>query len=78
MERYIYYINLRGKKTTPHHPYVEQAGWLSNEQVRRFMSFESSKLIGAGLATISICGTGVGIGIIFNGLILGFSRNPEL
>jgi F0F1-type ATP synthase membrane subunit c/vacuolar-type H+-ATPase subunit K len=57
---------------------VEQADRLSNEQVRRFMSFESSKLIGAGLATISICGTGVGIGIIFNGLILGFSRNPEL
>jgi len=41
------------------------------------MSFEASKLIGAGLSTISICGTGVGIGIIFNGLILGFSRNPE-
>jgi len=42
------------------------------------MSFEASKLIGAGLATISICGTGVGIGVIFNGFILAVSRNPEM
>jgi len=41
------------------------------------MLLEASKLIGAGLATISICGTGVGIGIIFNGLILAYSRTPE-
>lgn len=36
-----------------------------------------SKLIGAGLATISLAGTGVGIGIVFGSLILGVSRNPS-
>ena len=36
-----------------------------------------AKLIGAGLATISLAGTGVGIGIVFGCLILGTSRNPS-
>ena len=36
-----------------------------------------AKLIGGGLATISIAGSGVGIGIVFGSLILGLSRNPE-
>ncbi len=36
------------------------------------------KLIGAGLATISLAGSGVGIGIVFAGLIEGISRNPEM
>ena len=35
------------------------------------------KFIGSGLATISILGSGVGIGIIFNALILAYSRTPE-
>ena len=35
------------------------------------------KLLGGGLATISIAGSGVGIGIVFGALILGFSRNPD-
>jgi F-type H+-transporting ATPase subunit c len=35
------------------------------------------KLIGAGLATISLAGAGVGIGTVFGALILGFSRNPS-
>jgi F-type H+-transporting ATPase subunit c len=35
------------------------------------------KIIGAGLATISIAGTGVGIGIVFSALILAYSRTPE-
>jgi F-type H+-transporting ATPase subunit c len=39
---------------------------------------EASKFIGAGLATISLAGSGVGIGIVFAGLINGFSRNPSL
>ena len=36
------------------------------------------KLIGAGLATIGLVGAGVGIGVIFAGLITGLSRNPFL
>ena len=36
----------------------------------------ASKFIGAGLATISILGSGIGIGVVFNGLILAVSRNP--
>ena len=35
------------------------------------------KVIGAGCATISIAGTGVGIGIIFAALILAYGRTPE-
>jgi F-type H+-transporting ATPase subunit c len=37
---------------------------------------QSSKLIGAGLATISLAGTGVGIGLISGCLMLSVSRNP--
>jgi F-type H+-transporting ATPase subunit c len=37
-----------------------------------------SKFIGAGLATISLAGAGVGIGSVFSALILGLSRNPGL
>jgi F-type H+-transporting ATPase subunit c len=38
----------------------------------------SAKLIAAGLATISISGAGVGIGMVFSALINGTSRNPAL
>jgi F-type H+-transporting ATPase subunit c len=38
----------------------------------------ASKLIGAGLATISIAGAGVGIGLVFAALINGVARTPEL
>lgn len=34
------------------------------------------KLIGAGLATISLAGTGIGIGIIFAGFLNALARNP--
>lgn len=37
----------------------------------------AGKLIGAGMATISLAGPGIGIGIIFGCLILGVSRNPN-
>ena len=37
---------------------------------------QAAKYIGAGLATISLAGSGVGIGIVFAGLIEGVSRNP--
>lgn len=38
---------------------------------------QCAKLIGGGLATISISGTGVGIGLIFASLINSYSRTPE-
>lgn len=42
------------------------------------MLLQAAKFIGAGLATIGLAGSGIGIGTIFAGLILGFSRNPNL
>ena len=42
------------------------------------MLLQCSKLIGAGLATISLIGSGVGIGLVFSALILAISRNPLL
>lgn len=42
------------------------------------MNLESAKYIGAGLATISLAGSGTGIGIVFSGLLVSFSRNPSL
>ena len=41
------------------------------------MLLAAAKLVGAGLATISIAGTGIGIGIIFAALINSYSRTPE-
>ena len=35
-----------------------------------------AKLIGAGMATIGLAGTGVGIGSIFGGLLIASGRNP--
>jgi F-type H+-transporting ATPase subunit c len=39
---------------------------------------EAAKLIGAGLATIGVAGSGVGIGNVFGALISGYARNPSL
>jgi F-type H+-transporting ATPase subunit c len=39
---------------------------------------EAAKYIGAGLATISLAGSGVGIGNIFSGFLIALSRNPSL
>ena len=39
---------------------------------------QSAKLIGAGMATVSITGVGVGIGVVFAGLLNAYSRNPSL
>jgi len=38
--------------------------------------FESAKVIASGLATISLAGTGVGIGVVFAGLMQAVARNP--
>ncbi len=42
------------------------------------MIVQAAKLIGAGLATISIAGAGVGISIIFASLLTASARNPSL
>ena len=39
---------------------------------------QASKLVAAGLATISLAGSGVGIGIVFAALITAIARNPFL
>jgi F-type H+-transporting ATPase subunit c len=36
------------------------------------------KLVGSGLATISLIGSGAGIGIVFGSLIVGVSQNPDI
>ena len=38
----------------------------------------AAKYIGAGLATIGLAGAGVGIGVVFSGLITATARNPQL
>ena len=38
----------------------------------------ASKLISSGLATISILGSGAGIGLVFGFLVLGISLNPNV
>jgi F-type H+-transporting ATPase subunit c len=42
------------------------------------MSLQSSKFIGAGLATIGLAGAGVGIGVVFGALVVATSRNPNV
>ena len=42
------------------------------------MFLQSAKFIGAGLSTISLAGSGVGIGIVFSSLIASIARNPSL
>jgi F-type H+-transporting ATPase subunit c len=39
---------------------------------------QAAKMIGAGAASIALIGGGVGIGIVFAGLILAYARNPSL
>nr|AGE93639.1 ATP synthase F0 subunit c [Capsaspora owczarzaki] len=39
---------------------------------------EAAKLIGAGLATIGVAGSGVGIGTVFGALVGATARNPSL
>lgn len=38
----------------------------------------ASQKVGAGLASIGLIGAGVGIGIVFAALIMGYANNPEL
>jgi F0F1-type ATP synthase membrane subunit c/vacuolar-type H+-ATPase subunit K len=41
-------------------------------------SFESFKMVGAGMAAISLVGAGAGVGIVFHAFISAFGRNPDL
>ena len=43
-----------------------------------YMILQAAKFIGAGLATIALAGSGVGIGIVFAALINSIARNPSL
>ena len=40
------------------------------------MELEAAKAIGAGLATIGVLGSGIGIGSVFSSLIASIARNP--
>ncbi len=42
------------------------------------MSTQGAKFIGAGIATVSLAGSGIGIGIVFSALIAAVARNPAL
>jgi F0F1-type ATP synthase membrane subunit c/vacuolar-type H+-ATPase subunit K len=42
------------------------------------MLLNFAQKVGAGLAVIGLIGPGIGIGIIFAGLLYGISRNPNL
>lgn len=37
-----------------------------------------AKIIGAGLATISLAGAGVGIGLVFNGFLTALAKNSNI
>jgi F-type H+-transporting ATPase subunit c len=42
------------------------------------MLLKSAKLVGAGLATVSLAGAGVGIGVVLGSLVVSVARNPSL
>jgi F-type H+-transporting ATPase subunit c len=39
---------------------------------------QSAKIIGTGIATTGLIGAGIGIGLVFGGLILAVARNPSM
>jgi len=39
---------------------------------------EVAKMLGAGLATISLVGAGAGVGVVFGALLVAVSRNPNV
>ena len=42
------------------------------------MEDSAAKLIGAGLATIGVLGSGIGIGLVFSAFITAVGRNPAV
>jgi F0F1-type ATP synthase membrane subunit c/vacuolar-type H+-ATPase subunit K len=41
------------------------------------MDMSAAKMIGAGLAMLSLLGVGIGLGMIFSNLITAIARNPS-
>ena len=41
------------------------------------MEAEAAKYIGAGLATLGMIGSALGVGLIFSGFLQGATRNPS-
>lgn len=41
------------------------------------MDVEAARMIGAGLATMGVIGSGIGLGILFANWIQALARNPE-
>jgi len=39
--------------------------------------FSGLKLIAAGIAAVSMVGSGIGIGVIFAGFLVAYARNPK-
>jgi len=39
---------------------------------------QAFKMVGTGMATISLVGAGAGVGIVFGSFLLALSRNPQL
>jgi len=39
---------------------------------------ECCKILGAGIATVSLVGAGAGVGVVFGSLLLSVSRNPNV
>lgn len=42
------------------------------------IDIQAFKVLGAGLATISLVGSGAGVGIVFGSLLISYARNPGL
>jgi F-type H+-transporting ATPase subunit c len=51
---------------------------MNSNHSQKTMALESAKLLGAGMATISISGAGVGVGLVFASLVSAIARNPSL
>jgi len=60
------------------HPYNSATFNQTEIKTKKNNMIRSAKLVGAGLATISLAGSGVGIGVVFASLIGSIARNPAL
>jgi len=50
----------------------------STSEVNSEMQIEMAKMIASGIATVSLAGSGVGVGVVFGSLLMAFGRNPFL